>query len=282
MPNSSDIDKSLISRLAPLIDSEKLHHAYIFEGAAYVDKYSLAIRFAKALLCTEARGRGCNSCPTCIRINAGTYEDLFTVEAEGIHIKDEAIESLQEKLKNKPMAGIRNIAVIKDADRMTVRAQNRFLKSLEEPAAGTVILLLSENRENLIQTIRSRCNIFNAEQISDFKGEELEEAERLIELLEMGEKFHKIKAEFNGIFTDREKACKLLEKMEMVYRNKIVSGKGMSRYSIDEVLEFVHLIEETVQGIRREHGLNAGYAMKKLVINIWRIIYYDKGSGGSL
>ena len=59
--------------------------------------------------------------------------------------------------------GDRNIAVIKDADTLTVRAQNRLLKTLEEPFEGTVIMLLSENRENLLDTIKSRCIMYRLE-----------------------------------------------------------------------------------------------------------------------
>ena len=59
---------------------------------------------------------------------------------------------------NVPSAeGGRNIAILEDADTMTVRAQNRFLKTLEEPQPGTVIMLLSENSRMLLPTIRSRC-----------------------------------------------------------------------------------------------------------------------------
>ena len=77
-------------------------------------------------------------------------------------VKDEQISKLQAELQKKPL-GERNLAVIKDADTMTKRAQNRILKTLEEPYEGTVIFLLSENRENIIDTVKSRCVIYRLE-----------------------------------------------------------------------------------------------------------------------
>lgn len=65
---------------------------------------------------------------------------------------------------------------MEDADTMTLRAQNRILKTLEEPPAGTVIMLLSENTENLIRTIVSRCAVIrlsHAEEIEDAESMKL-------------------------------------------------------------------------------------------------------------
>ena len=73
--------------------------------------------------------------------------------------QDEQISKVQSDIKKKPMEE-RHMVVIQDADTMTLRAQNRLLKTLEEPFEGTVMILLSENRENLLETIKSRCVLY--------------------------------------------------------------------------------------------------------------------------
>ena len=150
-------------KLSQAIRTGRISHAYIIEGDHNVDKLGFAMEFVKALLCPEDPGEGCGLCSTCRRVENGNYEDLYLVQPDRddkkatLSIKDADIEELQANLKMKPTGGDRNIAIIDGCDGMTPRAQNRFLKTLEEPAPGTVILLLSENMENLLPTIRSRC-----------------------------------------------------------------------------------------------------------------------------
>ena len=85
------------------------------------------------------------------------------------------------------------MVVIKDADTMTLRAQNRLLKTLEEPFEGTVMILLSENRENLLETIKSRCVLYRIE------GEKQETAAG-----ESAEALFQTIAERKGFFRSKE------------------------------------------------------------------------------
>ena len=71
--------------------------------------------------------------------NHGNYEDFHFVESDGMSVKDEQICKVQSDIRKKPMEE-RHMAVIKDADTMTLRAQNRLLKTLEEPFEGTVMI----------------------------------------------------------------------------------------------------------------------------------------------
>ena len=140
-------------------------HAYILEGDYNVPKLAFARAAAKALVCPEMPGTGCGHCSTCRKIENGNYEDLYEVipsdttgKNTGIYsVKDEQIDRLIGDLMMKPAAGPRNLAIITEADSMTSRAQNHLLKTLEEPYPGTVIMLLSENRDKLLNTIQSRC-----------------------------------------------------------------------------------------------------------------------------
>ena len=90
-------------RLNRAISNGNISHAYIFEGDYTVDKTVFAMKFVKSVLCDSG---GCDECVVCHKIDNGNYEDLFVISPEN-SVKDEDIEKLQEKLKNKPFAGSR-------------------------------------------------------------------------------------------------------------------------------------------------------------------------------
>ena len=257
----------LIERLSATIKNGTLSHAYIFEGEAALDKIAFAKAFIKAVLCKEKPGEGCDMCAVCRKIEHDNYEDLFFVQAEGASIKDEAIEKLQGRLKVKPY-GDRNIAVISNADTMTLRAQNRLLKTLEEPARGTVIILLSENIENLTNTILSRCVKFRL----NFYGKEsyegmLDKAVEVADLLMRGAPFYKRKEAISDIIRDEEKVMAFLDALEKVYRDYLIIPSEEGRlYKKSQIYRNVSLIEETRRQLLK--GVSKSYALKDLMIKI--------------
>ena len=257
----------LIERLSATVKNGTLSHAYIFEGEAALDKIAFAKAFIKAVLCKEKPGEGCDMCAVCRKIEHDNYEDLFFVQAEGASIKDEAIEKLQERLKVKPY-GDRNIAVISNADTMTLRAQNRLLKTLEEPARGTVIILLSENIENLTNTILSRCVKFRL----NFYGKEsyegmLDKAVEVADLLMRGAPFYKRKEAISDIIRDEEKVMAFLDALEKVYRDYLIIPSEEGRlYKKSQLYRNVSLIEETRRQLLK--GVSKSYALKDLMIKI--------------
>lgn len=260
-------NEKLINRLIATIQNETLSHAYIFEGEAALDKVAFAKAFVKAVLCDEKPGIGCEMCSTCRKIEHDNYEDLLYVAADGSSIKDEAIEKLQERLKVKPY-GKRNIAVINNADTMTLRAQNRLLKTLEEPAKGTVLILLSENIENLTNTILSRCvkfrlNYFGRE---SYEGM-LDKASEVAELLMRGAPFYQRKEAIAEIVKDNDKTMAFLDALEKVYRDFLIIPSEKGRlYKKSQIYKNVSLIEETRRQLLK--GVSKSYALKDLMIKI--------------
>lgn len=260
-------NEKLVERLAAAIRKGNVSHAYIFEGEAALDKKAFAQAFAKAILCGSNPGVGCDACLSCRKIDHDNHEDLIYVEADGNSVKDEAIEKLQAKLRVKPY-GERNIAIISDADSMTLRAQNRLLKTLEEPADGTVIILLSENIENLTQTILSRCvkfrlNYFGRESCEGM----LDRAEEIADLLLEGQPFYKRKEAIADIVKDAGKTDAFLDALEKVYRDRLIEPAEKGRlYRKSQIYQNVAIIEETRRQLRR--GVAKSYALKNLVIKI--------------
>lgn len=130
--------------------------AYIFEGVKGVGKYTAARIFANAIHCT-GKVKPCGECPDCKKHAASTHSDLIIIGGEDTITVDD-IRTMNEELYIRPALSEKKICIIRGADNMNDGAQNALLKSFEEPPSYAVIILLSENEKNLLQTIRSRGN----------------------------------------------------------------------------------------------------------------------------
>ena len=146
--------------LRRLIKSGRVAHAYALVGREGIGKTLMALVFAQALLCPATRdGAPCGECRACRMASRGQHPDLHLLAPDDGVLGIEKVRELQRELALKPYAAERKIAVIDGADALTVAAQNCLLKTLEEPPGNTVILLVAENAEALLATVRSRCQL---------------------------------------------------------------------------------------------------------------------------
>ncbi|MEG2246959.1 MAG: ATP-binding protein [Paraclostridium sp.] len=125
------------------INKDKINHAYLFEGIDGVGKLTFTKELAKYLLKTE---------------HVENSPDYISIEPQGASIKIAQIRSLQTDVIIKPH-GDYKIYVINDAQKMTIESQNALLKTLEEPPLYVIIILITNNKNSLLDTIKSRCDI---------------------------------------------------------------------------------------------------------------------------
>ncbi len=269
---------SAAAKLGKAIQSGAVSHAYIIEGDSNVDKMGFARAFCQALMCREMPGVGCGRCVTCRKIADGNHEDLYVVEPDDTtasrsgasSIKDSAVEELQIRLKEKPTAGEHNMAVISDGDTMTARAQTRLLKTLEEPPEGTVIMILSENSEELLPTINSRCvNIRLYDTAGADRSEGSEEANKIMGMIADKAYFADIKAELASRVKSRQDAYELLDGMESLI-GSIVRGRSDIRMDARRAEASTALIEEARRDIKLGAGYN--YRIRDLVLGIGELM----------
>ncbi len=142
----------------------RLPHAFLFVGPEGIGKRSFANVFAQALLCDrvpETALDPCGACPSCLQVAEGTHPDVLRVaRPEDKH--ELAIKQIRElclDLGLKPASGRRKVAIIDDADDMNDEAANAFLKTLEEPPPGSVLILIGTSAETQLDTIISRCRV---------------------------------------------------------------------------------------------------------------------------
>lgn len=143
-----------------------LPHALLLCGPAGLGKRALTEAFVRARLCESPReGNACGSCRTCKLLAAGTHPDRMLVTLEpnpktGVMRKEivvDQIRALSSRLAMASQLGGWQIAVIDPADAMNAPAQNALLKTLEEPGASSLIVLVADQPWRLSATIRSRC-----------------------------------------------------------------------------------------------------------------------------
>jgi DNA polymerase-3 subunit delta' len=136
----------------------RLPPALLLCGPSGVGKRTLAMAAARALLC--ARGDGCGECAACQRVERALHPDVITVAPdEKGSIKIEAVRDLSREIGARPFEARARAFVVDDAHVMTEQAMNALLKSLEEPAATSHVLLVTDSPQALLPTIRSRCQV---------------------------------------------------------------------------------------------------------------------------
>lgn len=141
--------------------SGRLPHALLLHGVEGLGKADFAKRLGQALLCSQSDDSGlpCGMCHACQMFAAGTHPDFQWLEPEekGKAIRVDAVRSLCRHLALKSQFGRHKVAVLVPADRMNIAAANALLKTLEEPSASTMLVLITARPAYLPATIRSRC-----------------------------------------------------------------------------------------------------------------------------
>lgn len=140
------------------IRKKRVPAALLFSGDSGIGKRSTALIYIQALNCLALTdGDACGTCVSCQKIRSGNHPDLLVIEPEGNDIKIETIRAVEGFLSMKPFEGRTKAVLIDNADAMNINASNAFLKTLEEPPADSVIILISASPDSLSDTIRSRC-----------------------------------------------------------------------------------------------------------------------------
>jgi DNA polymerase-3 subunit delta' len=143
-----------VTLLSRAIATGRVAHAYAFVGPSGVGRKLTALGFAQALLCQTG---GCGSCRSCARVGGGTHPDCHLVVPEGQTIKIDQVRELARLASLTPHEGRVKVFIVDNAERMTLQAAHALLKTLEEPPARTVLVLILSQVRALPATILSRC-----------------------------------------------------------------------------------------------------------------------------
>jgi DNA polymerase-3 subunit delta' len=143
---------------------ERPSHAYLLAGPRGSGVLEAARCFAASLVCPDG---GCGSCNACRRARSARHPDVIEVEPAGTFVVVDQVEEMMKEAFTSPFEAERKVIIVTEADRMNEPAANKLLKTLEEPPARTHFLLLSEAPDELLPTVRSRCQRIDFAALSD-------------------------------------------------------------------------------------------------------------------
>ena len=161
MPSLGDIQGQdrVIGILRAAIARGRVHHAYLFTGAPGSGKRDTALALAAALNCLEAPGVGCDRCASCDKIAQGIHPDVVTLAREGAAqiIPIETVREVIARTALPPHEAQTRVFLVDEATALQGAASNALLKTLEEPPRRTMFVLATMAPDQLLPTIRSRC-----------------------------------------------------------------------------------------------------------------------------
>ena len=273
------------------VNNNKVSHSYLFVGKSGIGKKMIAKEFAKAILCL-GDNKYCDNCKSCLEFDGQNNPDFFIIEPDGNAIKIDQIRNMQRGVQEKPIISRSKVYIIDNADFMTKEAQNALLKTLEEPPEFVTIILIGENENEFLATIKSRCMIIHFNSISDSDMERyLQENYNMnitsnmldvfqgsigkaIELKDKQEEYLIIEQAIENI--EKEDLIDLIKKLDILYTSKD---------EIFDMLDYINIILlkkskenvkytdciKIVENTKRRIDQNANYDMSidNMLFNIW-------------
>lgn len=169
----SDIlgNEQIIEHLQNAIRMGKVSHAYILNAPESSGKRMIAEAFAAALQCEKKEADPCGKCSSCRRAVSHNHPDIIYVQHEKpntIGVDDIRVQ-INQDIAVKPYSSPYKIYIVDEAEKMNIQAQNALLKTIEEPPAYGVILLLTTNADTFLPTILSRCIRLDLKPVADDK-----------------------------------------------------------------------------------------------------------------
>ncbi len=198
----------------------KLSHAYLISGDT---RKELASLLAKSYVCTgpEGEAKPCGVCSGCRKAAADIHPDIIRVGTEGGTLKVEEIRALRADAYIRPNEAPRKVYILENAETMNASGQNVLLKLLEEGPAYAAFLFLAPNPEELLPTVRSRCESIRGTEDAPSLPQEHPDAARLEELILQGDPLALAEMAVELEKLDREAFALLLDSLRQRLRRHL-------------------------------------------------------------
>ena len=200
----------------------KLSHAYLINTNGYHKGLDFAKSFAKYLLCPNSE-TGNHECSVCHLIDNNSYSEFKLIEADGLWIKKEQTDELQEMFSMKSLS-LRKVYIINGVENLNISASNSILKFLEEPEDGIVAILITDNIYKVLGTIVSRCQVINLNNVQ-VKSDNM--------LLNVGNQLYNDSDKINDFVNDPESVIKIghvIDFIEYLMFNKLDTLVYINKY----------------------------------------------------
>lgn len=210
-----------INNLVNSYHENKFSHAFLFVTNDIDRCRNDVLELIKVISCPSSYSDDCKTCNLCYQIDKGSLPNLIQIYPDGMNIKKEQILNIEEHFSAKPIYLKNNIYIINNADKLNKAAANTMLKFLEEPEDNILGFFITNNKEQILDTIKSRCQIV----LVNYDD---------CELLTSDEKFSNIK-ELSQIYLK----SLLIEKKDGIILNKMVFTESvLDRNELHNCLKF--------------------------------------------
>ncbi|MDD4412670.1 MAG: DNA polymerase III subunit delta' [Patescibacteria group bacterium] len=260
--------QEVLTRLSKKVQSEdvNLSGAYIFAGPVDLGKRMMANNLVKSIVCESNNdGTACHSCPQCHLVDIGNHPDLFFLEKE-TDKKNISIEETREFIRQANMSSFGNyrFGIINNAENLNLASANALLKTMEEPASKTVLILITNSLKNIPKTIISRSQVFIFKRTVEKKIFEYLKTTKAIDralALELA-------AMSQGSF---KKAEKFLSDKDYLERRRRIADGFLTVILADNIERFDYLSEI----LKKDESGQSAVATATEILEIWQGVVRD-------
>lgn len=265
--------KSLVNKF----NENKLSHVFLMETN---DKNALMndlLELCKVINCPEAYTSKCDKCNLCHLIETNSLPSLKIIYPDGQAIKKSQMEELKNDFIGIPYLSRYNIYIINDAEKFNASSANTMLKFIEEPEQNVLGFLISNNKENVISTVKSRCEIIKAFYDTDVSQNTNEKIKEMVE-----DYLYKIEVEKNkSILYNKVILEEKLEKDEMLILFQMILTiyldllsdkstteklKKLKKLSHQEMIKRIYLVNEIIE--RLNYNVNMNLLLDYFVLSL--------------
>lgn len=272
-----------VNILQRFLTADKSDGGFLFLGPEGVGKKLTAKIFAKALNCLNLTNDSCDTCISCRKIDKGIHPDVHIYDFSDDEIKIEQIRSLQEEISFKPYEGKKKVFIINNAHNLNFISSNAFLKTLEEPPKDTIIILITDKQNLLLDTIISRCRRIKFYGLSQEVMEKILQADgsldsnqlKFISFFSQGRIGNALALKGNDCFEEKNKIIDaFFSKHDFENKVLFIKERQDLKFSINILLNFFRDIYLLKTGVSVDNLINID--RKEMLLEYSSLYSYEK------
>ncbi len=276
---NNQIELTILDRFKRLAKARRMAHAYLFAGPPESGKQATALAIAQLVNCLKPQEAPCGTCASCMKIASGNHPDVYLLGDEDTGaIKIDQIRQMLGRVSLKAFEASVKVFILPHADQMTTEAANALLKTLEEPAANTLIILTSHVPQNCLDTIKSRCHVVNFFESKDPMPSDHDRILNLFLTRGTGEEFVKQLSADKAVTAAAMQVLLMfvrdaalfrqgVPEKHLIFRNRIRDIQEMSHRGMDDLGKITTQIVRTKQ--LANENLNVKMALSLVRQRLW-------------
>lgn len=242
------MEVNVLENLVKYYHENKISHAYLIETNNLEKCYLDLLEVIKQIFCQNEYNKECNKCNICNLVNQNYLPSLVVISPDGMNIKKEQIVELKKKFSTVPIYTKENIYVIKNAEKLNGASANTMLKFLEEPEQNILGFFITNNANNVISTIRSRCEVIKV--LYD------------IHELDINNITNDINKDKFDVVIEYLFKIEVEKKLGIMYNRDVVLNKFSEREDIKTVFKIIFIIYEEL--LKKVMGLDNKFDFEKI------------------